>query len=89
MLYLYHQKKERYTKMDFSRMTDAELRKINEELTTEITRRAEIEKELAREELEKLLNRVNELQEKYDFEIECYDIYDNWVDYAHDFGFRG
>jgi DNA mismatch repair ATPase MutS len=75
--------------MDFSRMTDAELRKINEELTTEITRRAEIEKELAREELEKLLNRVNELQEKYDFEIECYDVCDNWVDYAHDFGFRG
>ena len=59
--------------MDFSKMTDAELRELNKALATEITKRKEVEKDLAREELKKLLDRVNELQEEYDFQISCCD----------------
>ena len=69
-------------------MTDAELRELNKAVSTEVTKRKEAEKELAREELIKLLDRVNELQEQYDFEIACYDLYSEWVDGAHSFEFR-
>lgn len=74
--------------MDFSKMTDAELSELNKVLDAEITKRREVEKELAIEELKKLLDRVNELQNKYNFEISCCDVYDDWIDSAHDFEFR-
>lgn len=59
--------------MDFTRLTDEELEKAKESVIAEIDRRKEVEKELAIEELEKLLERVNELQNKYDFKITCLD----------------
>jgi len=74
--------------MEFSKMTDVELRELNEALVTEINRRKEAEKDLASEELIRLLDRVNELQEQYNFEIACYDGYNEWIDSAHDFEFR-
>ena len=59
--------------MDFSKLTDEELENARKIVMAEINKRKEVEKELAREELIKLLNRVNELQDKYDFEITCED----------------
>lgn len=59
--------------MDFTRLTDEELEKAKESVIAEMDRRKEVEKELAIEELEKLLERVNELQNKYNFKITCLD----------------
>ena len=67
--------------IDFTKLTDAELEKINKKLKAEIDRRKKIEEELAREELKKLLDRLNELQEKYDVIISCRD---NEGDYIFD-----
>lgn len=69
-------------------MTDAELIELNKAVSTEVTKRKKVEKDLASKELIKLLDRVNELQEQYDFEIACYDLYSEWVDSAHGFEFR-
>lgn len=72
-------------KLDFENLTDEELENIRKTLTAEISRRREIEKELAREELEKLIDRVNELQYKYDFEISCEECDGSWVTSASEF----
>lgn len=75
--------------MDFSKLTDEELEKAKEIVNAEINKRYREERERAREELEKLLGRVNELQDKYGFEISCVDEYDgSWIDSASDFALR-
>lgn len=72
-------------KLDFENLTDEELENIRKTLTAEISRRREIEKELAREELEKLIDRVNELQYKYDFKISCEEADGCWISSASEF----
>jgi hypothetical protein len=59
--------------MDFTNLTDEELEQAREIVNAEITKRYMKEKEEHKEELIKLLNRVNELQDKYCFEISCDD----------------
>lgn len=72
-------------KLDVENLTDEELENIRKTLTAEISRRREIEKELAREELENLLDRVNELQYTYGFEISCADCDGSWISCATEF----
>lgn len=71
--------------MNFSDLTMAELEKTKDALNAEINKRKQVEKGLAREELEKLLGRVNELQYKYDFEISCEEYDGNWISSALNF----
>jgi len=59
--------------MDFSNFTNEELEQAREIVNAEINKRYKEEKEKRAEELIKLLNRVNELQDKYCFEISCSD----------------
>ena len=72
-------------KLDFENLTDEELENIRRTLTAEISRRREIEKELAGGELAKLLDRVNELQYKYGFEISCEEDDGSWISSASEF----
>ena len=72
-------------KLDFENLTDEELENIRKTLTAEISRRREIEKELAREELAKLLDRVNELQYTYGFEISCKEYDGSYISSALEF----
>ena len=74
--------------MDFSKLTDEELENARKIVNGEINKRKQVEKELAREELEKLLGRVNELQYKYDFEISCEEDDGSWISSASDFELR-
>ena len=75
--------------MDFSKLTDEELEQARTIVNAEINKRYKEEKERAREELIKLLKRVNELQDKYDFEICCEeDNYGDWIESASDFKLR-
>lgn len=67
--------------MDFSKLTNEELEKAREIVNAEINKRY---KE-AKEELEKLLDRVNELQNEYNFEISCDDEYSSCRISASDF----
>ena len=72
-------------KLDFENLTDEELENIRRTLTAEISRRREIEKELAGEELAKLLARVNELQYTYGFEISCEEYDGSYISSASEF----
>jgi hypothetical protein len=74
--------------MDFTKMTDAELKELGKALGAEVAKRKEAEKNLATEKLGELLDRVNELQEKYDLEIDCWDIYGNYIKCANTFKLR-
>jgi hypothetical protein len=74
--------------MDFSKLTDEELENARKIVNAEINKRKQVEKDLARKELEKLLGRVNELQYKYDFEISCEDYDGSWIESASDFALR-
>lgn len=72
-------------KLDFTDLTDKELEEMRSALNTEINRRKEIEKDLARGELAKLLDRVNELQYKYGFEISCEEADGSWISSVSEF----
>jgi hypothetical protein len=72
-------------KLNFENLTDEELENIRKTLTAEISRRREIEKELASEELENLLDRINELQYTYGFEISCREYDGSWISSASEF----
>lgn len=63
-------------KPNFTDLTDKELEEMRNALNTEVNRRKE---ELARGELAKLLDRVNELQYKYDFKISCEECDGSWI----------
>lgn len=71
--------------MDFSKLTDEELENARTIVNAEINKRYKAEREKCEEELEKLLDRVNELQDKYGFEISCVDEYDDCRISASDF----
>jgi hypothetical protein len=75
--------------MDFSKLTEEELQATRDALNEEIGRRREIEREQAREELGKLLNRVIELQDIYGFEIACEDDCGSWISSADNFVLMG
>jgi hypothetical protein len=72
-------------KPNFTNLTDKELEEMKNALNTEINRRKEVEKELAREELAELLDRINELQYKYGFEISCEEDDGSWISSASEF----
>lgn len=74
--------------MNFSELTDEELKQAMNALHAEINKRKEEEKEKYRAELKKLLGRVNELQYKYDFEISCEDYSGDWISSASNFALR-
>lgn len=75
--------------MNFSDLTDVELEEAKNVLNEEINKRYKEGKEKHKEELIKLLNRINELQDKYDFEISCEDDYDSsWISSAVNFELR-
>jgi hypothetical protein len=71
--------------MDFSKLTDEELKEIRSTLNAEIGRREEIERQNVKTELKCLLERVNELQDEYDFEISCKDDDCDWIPSASNF----
>jgi hypothetical protein len=59
---------------NFPELTIEELEKARDLLSAEINKRKEEEREEHKAELKKLLNRINELQSKWDFEISCFDV---------------
>ena len=71
--------------MDISNLTDEELEAARQALNAEINKRKESERKLAKEELARLLDRVNELQYKLGFEISCRDDDGDWISCATDF----
>jgi hypothetical protein len=74
---------------NFASLTDEELENFRKAINGEISRRKEIERELAKEEFAKLINRINELQYKYDFVISCEEDDGSWISSASDFSFVG
>lgn len=68
--------------MDFSSLTTAELERVRTELIKEFNKRKDKERDVHKEELVILLKRVNELQEKYDFQIGCRNELYEWVSSA-------
>lgn len=75
--------------MDFSKLTEEELEEARDALNEEIGRRRAKEREQAREELGKLLNRVIELQDMYGFEISCEDDCGSWISSVDNFVLMG
>lgn len=75
--------------MDFSKLTEEELQATRDAINEEIGRRRAIEREKHREELKELLNRVNELQDMYGFEISCEDDCGDWISSADNFVLMG
>lgn len=63
-------------RVDFSNLTDEELEEMKDKIIKEVSVRRAKEREQVREELKKMLIRINELQDMYDFEISCTDEYD-------------
>ena len=71
--------------MDFSKLTIKELEETKNALNAEINKKREEEREQARKELENLLNRINELQDEYDFQISCEYLCEDWISSASNF----
>ena len=73
-------------RVDFSNLTDEELEEMKDKIIEEVSIRRAKEREQASEELEKLLVRINELQDEYGFGVSCLDgCSGDWIESAVDF----